>query len=300
MGPKFYNDLENKVLTWKKEYAQGMPYPHIVFDDFFPEDILNKMLEEFPSPDAEIWKKFNDSRQQKLGSVSDRLIPPYTRAVIQELNSGAFLDFLEELTGIKNLIADAKLAGGGLHQILPGGKLGIHADFNAHKGNGLDRRLNLLLYLNKDWQDDFGGEFELWDTEMKACQRKVLPVFNRCVVFSTTSFTFHGHPDPLMCPEGRSRKSLALYYYSNGRPEHEKTNKPHSTLFKERPGELFAEEDRAVSDKKVEPMALQKSKGDNLPSPKQLTVCDYTKRLVYLLTPPLISNSLKKAMSRQS
>ncbi|NEN95926.1 MAG: 2OG-Fe(II) oxygenase, partial [Moorea sp. SIO3I7] len=128
--------------------------------------------------------------------------------------------------------------GGGLHQIEKGGYLKIHADFNRHTKLRLDRRLNLLIYLNKDWQEDYGGHFEMWDTEMTQSQKKILPVFNRCVIFSTTDFSYHGHPEPLTCPEGRTRKSLALYYYSNGRPAEELSKSgDHSTLFKARPGE---------------------------------------------------------------
>jgi hypothetical protein len=97
----------------------------------------------------------------------------------------------------------------------------------------------LLLYLNRDWKEEYGGNLELWTRDMSRCIKRVLPVFNRCVVFSTTDFSFHGHPDPLTCPEGRTRKSVAMYYYSNGRPA-EEISGDHTTLFKGRPGERFA------------------------------------------------------------
>ena len=114
----------------------------------------------------------------------------------------------------------------------------VHVDFNKHKKMHLDRRLNLLIYLNKDWQEEYGGHFELWNQEMTGCEKKVLPIFNRCVIFNTSDFSYHGHPNPLDCPEDRTRKSLALYYYSNGRPAEEISEK-HTTVFKERPGEKF-------------------------------------------------------------
>jgi len=149
------------------------------------------------------------------------------------LNSMSFLEFLSAVTGIQNLIPDPGFEGGGLHQILPGGKLGVHADFNKHRSFGLDRRLNVLVYLNKDWREDYGGHLQLWDREMRACEAKVLPVFNRVMVFGTTDFTYHGHPDPLQCPNGMTRKSLALYYFTNGRPSEEVTGE-HSTVFRAR------------------------------------------------------------------
>jgi hypothetical protein len=111
----------------------------------------------------------------------------------------------------------------------------VHADFNRQSKLKLDRRLNLLLYLNPDWKEEYGGHFELWNEDMTAPVRKVLPIFNRCAIFSTTSTSYHGHPIPLTCPPGRTRKSIAIYYYSNGRPE-EETRTAHNTLFKKREG----------------------------------------------------------------
>jgi hypothetical protein len=99
---------------------------------------------------------------------------------------------------------------------------------------GLDRRLNVLVYLNKDWKEEYGGHFELWNDKMDTCVKKILPKFNTLALFSTNHISYHGHPDPLNCPEHMSRKSLALYYYTNGRPQHEVQNHSHSTLFAER------------------------------------------------------------------
>jgi hypothetical protein len=158
--------------------------------------------------------------------------------LLYHLNSITFLEFLSAVTGIPNLISDPSFEGGGLHQIVRGGKLGIHADFNRHRNYGLDRRLNLLLYLNKDWREEYGGHLQLWDRDMTACGAKVLPLFNRVMIFGTTDFTYHGHPDPLQCPEGMTRKSLALYYFSNGRPAAEVSG-DHSTLFRARRGDEF-------------------------------------------------------------
>ena len=156
--------------------------------------------------------------------------------MLYHLNSAPFLDFLTGITGIKNLIADSYFDGGGMHQIQPGGKLAVHADFNKNSGTKLDRRLNALLYLNRDWKPEYGGELELWDRDMTRCRKKIAPLFNRLVVFSTTDFTFHGHPEPLKFPAGTTRKSLALYYFTNGRPADEISD-AHSTLFRARPGE---------------------------------------------------------------
>jgi hypothetical protein len=116
-----------------------------------------------------------------------------------------------------------------------GGNLEVHVDFNRHNKLKLDRRINVLIYLNKNWKEEYGGHFELWNRDMSAAGQKILPLFNRCAIFSTTSYSYHGHPTPLACPPDRTRKSMATYYYTNGRPEEEDTG-DHTTLFQTRPG----------------------------------------------------------------
>jgi hypothetical protein len=215
------------------EYLHAKPFPHIVFDDFFDQDLLSHVLGEFPKPGSIRWQEFDNAHEIKLASAAEASFGPATRLLMYHLNSITFLEFLSEVTGIPNLIPDPGFEGGGLHQIVRGGKLGVHADFNKHRDFGLDRRLNLLVYLNKDWQEAYGGHLQLWDRDMQQCHAKVLPIFNRVMLFGTTDFTYHGHPDPLQCPDGMTRKSLALYYFSNGRPAEEITGE-HSTLFRAR------------------------------------------------------------------
>jgi Rps23 Pro-64 3,4-dihydroxylase Tpa1-like proline 4-hydroxylase len=214
-------------------YIEAKPYPHVVFDNFFNPELIDLVLAEFPKPNAIRWQSFDNAAEIKLASAAETNFGPATRLLMYHLNSITFLEFLGQVTGIDNLISDPRFEGGGLHQIVRGGKLGVHADFNKHRHYNLDRRLNLLLYLNKDWREEYGGHLELWDRDMTKCQAKVLPIFNRVMVFGTTDFTFHGHPDPLQCPEGMTRKSLALYYFSNGRPAEEVTGE-HSTIFRAR------------------------------------------------------------------
>ena len=214
-------------------YMSAKPYPHVVFDNFFDSALLDQILEEFPKPGAIRWQKFDNAQEIKLASSMEESFGPATRLLLYHLNSATFLRFLSAVTGIDHLIPDPQFEGGGLHQIVRGGKLGVHADFNKHRDFGLDRRLNLLLYLNKDWREEYGGHLQLWDSTMTRCENKVLPIFNRVMIFGTTDFTYHGHPDPLQCPEGMTRKSLALYYFSNGRPAEEVSGE-HSTVFRAR------------------------------------------------------------------
>lgn len=216
-------------------FASAQPFPHIVVDDFIDATVAQQVADEFPVADGAAWQRFATTREVKLALRDPEQMGPLTRAVIAELNGQAFIEFLEQVTGITGIVADPHLVGGGLHQIGRGGHLGIHADFNRHKRLRLDRRLNLLLYLNRDWPDDYGGQLELWDRGMVACRRRISPIAGRMVLFATTDHALHGHPDPLTCPADRARRSIALYYYSNGRPEAEVTAS-HTTLFRTRPG----------------------------------------------------------------
>ena len=238
-------------------YINAKPYPHIIFDNFFDPSLVDQVLAEFPKPTAIKWQNFDNAREVKLASAAEASFGPATRLLLYHLNSITFLEFLSRVTGIENLISDPSFAGGGLHQIVPGGKLGVHADFNKHHHFGLDRRLNLLLYLNKNWREEYGGELQLWDKDMAKCEAKVLPIFNRVMLFGTTDFTYHGHPDPLECPEGMTRKSLALYYFTNGRPAEEVTGQ-HSTLFRARDAKdfdlTFKQRVRAIADQILPPI----------------------------------------------
>jgi hypothetical protein len=225
--------MRDSAPAAREEYAKAKPFPHIVFDNFFDPTLLDMVLAEFPKPGQINWQKFDNAHEIKLASAREASFGTVTRLLFYHLNSMTFLQFLSAVTGIPNLISDPGFEGGGLHQIIPGGKLGVHADFNRHRDFGLDRRLNLLVYLNRDWREEYGGNLELWDRTMSRCEARVAPLFNRVMIFGTTDFTYHGHPDPLQCPEGMTRKSMALYYFSNGRPADELSG-DHSTLFRAR------------------------------------------------------------------
>jgi Rps23 Pro-64 3,4-dihydroxylase Tpa1-like proline 4-hydroxylase len=234
-----YARMNQIAETKAEEYAAGRPFPHIVIDDFFDPKVVERVLAEFPSKNDKNWEAHDIPEEIKLQSKSERAIPLYTRQVLYAMNSFGFLQFLEKLTGIPQLLGDPEYEGGGLHQIVPGGKLAIHADFNRHMHYNLDRRLNVLVYLNKNWKEEYGGHFELWDTSMTRAEKKVLPLFNRMVIFTTTSESYHGHPDPLACPPGMTRKSMALYYYTVASAAAGEQTTRHTTLFQARPGEQF-------------------------------------------------------------
>ena len=231
---KLRSDAERLAL----DYQSAEPFPHVVIDDFLPADALRRVADNFPGAADINWFDFNNPRQRKLAAEDETQIEDNARWLLYQFNSATLINFLEKLTGIEGLISDPFFIGGGLHQIERGGYLKVHADFNRHPKFNLDRRLNLLLYLNENWREEYGGHLELWNRDVTRCGRKILPTFNRCVIFNTTDFSYHGHPEPLRCPRGMTRKSLALYYYTNGRPETE-ISAEHGTLVQPRPGELI-------------------------------------------------------------
>jgi len=220
--------LASRASCERERYAAAVPFPHAVLDDLIPGDVLQAVLDEFPPPDEDGWWRFDDVKERKLALHDRSRMGPASRRLFDELNSAPMVDFLGQLTGITGLVPDPHLYGGGLHLILPGGFLEVHADFNRHPLTGLQRRLNLLIYLNRDWSESYGGALELWDAGMAGPPVVVPPVFGRCVLFATTDTSFHGHPHPLACPPGMARRSLALYYYSL--PEEQ--TEWHNTVFR--------------------------------------------------------------------
>jgi hypothetical protein len=225
-------ELRSAIAKQKQSYREAKPFPHICIEDFLPHAVAEAVLDAFPGRSEKFWSQNSIRHERKLFASLESDIPCPIRNVLLALNTRTFLAFLEELTGIENLIADPQFSGGGMHQIVRGGKLDIHVDFNKHFSYGLDRRVNLLLFLNKDWHEEYGGDLELWDERERSCVRRIAPSFNRCVIFSTSDRSYHGHPHPLACPESRSRKSLALYYFTNGRPAGE-VDFDHSTQWLE-------------------------------------------------------------------
>lgn len=230
----------NSLSRLAEQYINAKPFPHIVLDNFLSTEVIGELIRDFPGPKDHAWLRYKaPAEKDKLQSTSELSMPPSIRAIIAAFNSSTFVKFLEQLTCIEGIVPDPHLYGGGMHQTLPGGHLKMHIDYNFHNKWRLDRRLNVLLYLNENWRESWGGALELWEGDREKLTRqahKIYPTANRVVIFNTNEISWHGHPEPLACPADRSRKSIALYYYSNGRPEEEK-GAIHNTVFLERPGE---------------------------------------------------------------
>jgi hypothetical protein len=228
-----YEHWEAELPALAVQYRNNHPCPHILLKDFLDRQTALAMAEQFPSPRSDAWTQYKHANENKLGMPKRELFPATIGAVVDELNSPEFVAWVSGLTGIPNLLADPMLEGGGLHQSGRGGYLNVHTDFSMHHFHSQwHRRVNLILYLNPVWHEEWGGLLELWEKKMARCGAKYPPLLNHALIFTTDERSLHGFPDPLTCPEGESRKSLALYYYTV-----EQGDKPvvHSTDYFARP-----------------------------------------------------------------
>jgi glycosyltransferase involved in cell wall biosynthesis len=236
----------NFTVTEKEinEYRQAQPFPHMVVDNFLPPSLLNGVIDDFRNHNNWGWDNSDYSKDHQVkkffspwNNDGDTTLPINTKLILNYFNSPDVINMLEKLTGIEGLIADPTLLGGGMHKIESGGKLSIHADSRKHAITNNYRRINLLLYLNKDWNKEWGGSLQLWDKDMTTMVQDIQPLFNRVVIFNTGADTYHGHPHPLNTPNGMSRISLALYYYTKENPDTEE-NSVTSAVWKDEPIEI--------------------------------------------------------------
>lgn len=225
--------LEAELPALAARYQGAQPYPHIVLDDVLRPEAVAEAYAEFAAIDDETWRKYLHVNERKYANIAPDTWGPTLGALLDEFSSPRFVRFLERLTGFDGLLADRSLDGGGLHRSLPGGYLNVHADFTTHHVHQhWRRRVNLLLYLNEEWRPEWGGDLEIWSRDMSHCVERVRPTGNRVLLFTTADDSFHGHPDPLACPEGTARQSLALYYFTE-----EPRPAIRSTDYRARPGD---------------------------------------------------------------
>jgi Rps23 Pro-64 3,4-dihydroxylase Tpa1-like proline 4-hydroxylase len=222
----------------RRQFVTAKPVPFIVIDNFLPADRAKAALEAYPDFDAALGlgKTFTTVNERKKVQISDstKFSGPITE-LNEALASHDFLSDLAYITNIPNLVADEQLVGGGIHITGAGGRLDVHVDFNYIEDRQLHRRLNLLLYLNEAWQREWGGQFQLWDKEVKNCEATFDPTFNRCVIFETNEVSFHG-VIPVSPSAASPRRSFATYYYTKEAPAHW-AGLSHNTIFKARPEE---------------------------------------------------------------
>lgn len=198
------------------QFQAGSPFPYIVFDRFLDLNKAGMLHDGFPAVNSKVWLKYFHINERKYGCNNLNDLPGMFAEFFKELESKEFIRLIENITGIDGLVADPDLIGGGLHQALNRGYLNVHRDFSFHPFYpNLKRRLNLIIYLNKDWRSEYFGDLEFWSHDMSKPEVSIFPGFNRAVLFALDSASYHGFPKRLHLPPGISRKSIAIYYYTN-------------------------------------------------------------------------------------
>lgn len=216
----------------KESYLNALPFQHLVIDNVFDINLIKNIISDFEKVHHN--SKYNDGATKGKFTCDDwEKLPQASRQLIAYLNSAPFVSFLSQITGIVELTSDPYLLGAGMHETMPGGYLKMHTDFNFHPRLMLDRRINALLYLNDGWEASWGGELLIATPDMSSIT-KIAPLNNRLVIFNTNDYSFHGQPDPHSFPLGNSRKSIAMYYYSVGRPSSEISYQKIGTTYKAR------------------------------------------------------------------
>lgn len=225
-------NIENFSVQMEN-YGKEKPFDHCVIDNFFNDDALNSITNEFPDFSSNAWHNYDNALEIKKTCNNWNMFPENTYKLFEYLNSIEFIGLLSQLTNISPLFADPGLNGGGWHIHKSGGKLNTHLDYSIHPKLNKQRILNILVYLTPNWQEDWGGHLGLWEQDKNAkkpgeLSKSILPKYNRAVIFNTTQDSWHGLPEPIMCPDNIFRRSIAVYYLTD--PEH-KTDPRGKALF---------------------------------------------------------------------
>lgn len=226
------NSLKNRLSLIKADYQSKKPFRYVVFENFFFSSKAEEIYSAYPVITDGKWDGTTYLDQKNKFQKTNFDENSIMDNVFKELNSQEFINWLQEVTDIETeVLPDHELFGGGLHQSINGAYLNVHIDYNIHPKTKFHRRCNVLVYMNKDWKDDYEGHLELWDfsKNKKTLLEKVSPEFNRCVIFETNEVSYHGHPKQLNTPIGINRKSLATYYYTKTRPANELASE-HNTV----------------------------------------------------------------------
>ena len=203
------NNLEKLSI----EFKRAEPFENIVIDNFLSQDYIDKIEKEFPD-NFDTWYNYNNPLEKKYAFDNINTLKPNLKNLFYILSTNTVIDIFKEISGIKSLEYDEFLHGAGIHAHPQGGKLAIHLDYEKHPISGKERRLNLILYLNKFWNEEWNGETELWNEDVSKCIKKSKIKYNSCLVFRTNDISWHGLPEPIKCPNDVFRKTLAYYYIS--------------------------------------------------------------------------------------
>ena len=212
-------------------YQTAQPLPHLVLDGLFPATVLDDIVEDMSEIQGESWLNLDtEGFERKIALRSAIDLTTTGQQLTALLHSATFLYLLTTLTGVRELLPDPYLQGGGYHRMPPGSFFHVHVDRNVAYDTGLRRRLALIIFLNKAWKQEYGGHLELWSADGLHREVSIEPIFNRTVIFEVASANYHGVPAPIASPAGSSRNSFLVYYHTVGADGSEDIA-PHSSIF---------------------------------------------------------------------
>jgi hypothetical protein len=228
-----------EVDRYRDVFLHADPFKHVVIENFFEPAFAERLLADFPSFDTRLAKNEMGLVGGKAVQMNIRTISPVYEELYAVIGGRLFLEFVSRLAGIPDLILDPKMYGGGTHDNQHGQELDPHVDFNYDEGRQLHRRLNLIVYMNKEWRTEWGGALEIHSNPRRPGEniiRSYDPLFNRCVMFETNEYSWHGFPKIDLPADKRhlSRKSISIYLYTKDRPA-EEIAPMHGTFYVQRP-----------------------------------------------------------------
>jgi hypothetical protein len=207
----FLGDWVNKIDDLNQVFINNKPFPYLVIQNFLNKRFMERVANEFPDT-FEDWNKYNNPLEVKY--ATNDINQGSIKLLFDTLKSTQFIEAICKLTGIKNLEADPTLHGAGLHVHPKNGRLFVHLDYEKHPIlTDKERRINIVLYVSRDWQPEWNGQTELWDASK--CVYKSEVVFNNAIIFQTSEESWHGLPNIIKCPDNTFRKTIGFYYISD-------------------------------------------------------------------------------------
>jgi Rps23 Pro-64 3,4-dihydroxylase Tpa1-like proline 4-hydroxylase len=234
----YFGSWINDIDNLNKTFIESIPFEHIVIDDFLESSYAEKLYDLFPT-NYDNWYKYMNPIEVKYTYDKIHNLHHDMANYFYFLSSNAFIEKMRKLTSIHDLTYDEYLHGAGLHCHPRHGRLNIHLDYEKHPYSGKERRINIIYFLNKEWQEQWNGHNELWNENVTKCIKKTEVKFNRAIIFKTNDISWHGLPEKIQCPENIFRKSLAYYYVSplNSQKKEELYRK--KAKYVKRPNDIF-------------------------------------------------------------